>query len=645
MKSNEKTGNQEVYRRATRLTLLFIIVYGLAQYFTSLQPQVLSYTVFKQEVAAGKIKKITIRKETISGDFSSPGAEAIPGQSTLFKVILPPVEDPGLLPLLELNGVEVEAKPTEMSALVRILVGIAPWLLLLAFFYYSSQLMQKRMGGSGIFSFSRSKARRHQQETIHLGFDDVAGLEHAKQDLTEIVDYLKNPDKYRAIGAKMPKGILLMGAPGTGKTLLAKATAGEAAVPFFSISGSEFIEMFVGVGASRVRDMFEQARKEAPAIIFIDEIDSVGRLRGTGLGGGNDEREQTLNQILAEMDGFEPEEAVVVLAATNRPDVLDPALLRPGRFDRKLTLELPQLAAREKILEVHTRKVPLADKSCLKDIANRTVGMSGADLENLVNEAALRAARENRHEVTAADFEYARDRVILGSEREDILNEDEKKRIACHEAGHAVTAYYMEHSDPLRKVSIIPRGRALGMTEQTPGEDRHNFTQVYLQERISIMLGGRLAEQLVFSEVSTGAADDLKQATQLARRMVSQWGMNEALGPVSFPQSEEHPFLGRDIAEPRNFSEDTARRIDEEVVALIQKCEQQAAEILKLHSDELDCLANGLLEHETLESGDIERLLNWSIANPDLANPDPAQADPLKTIPQVKSLTTNKHSS
>ncbi len=634
MKGDNKTDNRDLYRRATRLTLFFIVIYSLTQYFTSIQPQLLSYTTFKHEISAGKINRVTIQRETISGDFASPPGPTTPGQSTAFKVVLPPVEDPTLLPLLELNGVEVEAKPTEMSVLVRILIGVVPWVLLFAFFYYSSQLMQKRMGGSGMFGFSRSKARRHERETIHLGYNDVAGLEHAKQDLMEIVDYLKNPDKYRAIGAKMPKGILMMGSPGTGKTLLAKATAGEAAVPFFSISGSEFIEMFVGVGASRVRDMFEQARKAAPAIIFIDEIDSVGRLRGTGLGGGNDEREQTLNQILAEMDGFEPEEAVVVLAATNRPDVLDPALLRPGRFDRKLTLELPQLAAREKILEVHTRKVPLADKGCLKDIASRTVGMSGADLENLVNEAALRAAREDRHEVTSEDFEYARDRVILGSEREDILNEDEKKRIACHEAGHAVTAYYMEHSDPLRKISIIPRGRALGMTEQMPGEDRHNFTQVYLEERISIMLGGRLAEQLVFNGVTTGAADDLKQATQIARRMVSQWGMNEKLGPVSFPQSEEHPFLGRDIAEPGSFSEDTARKIDEEVVTLIRKCERQAAEILKLHRNELDLLANGLLEHETLAGHEIERLLNWSIANP----------DPLQATTQVKPLTSSNHS-
>ena len=611
MPDKQNSSNEDLYRRATRLVLLFIGIYALAQYLNLAQPEGLPYTAFKDAVAAGKINKITVKHETITGSFTS-GVTS--GKGLAFKVILPPFEDPALMPLLEQHGVEVKAEPTEMSVMLRLVVGIVPWLLLFAFFMYSSRLMQRRMGGGdNLFGFSRSKARRHEREAIHLGFNDVAGLDHAKQDLLEIVDYLQHPDKYRAIGAKMPKGILLMGPPGTGKTLLAKAVAGEAAVPFFSISGSEFIEMFVGVGASRVRDMFEQARKEAPSIIFIDEIDSVGRVRGTGLGGGNDEREQTLNQILAEMDGFEPEEAVVVLAATNRPDVLDPALLRPGRFDRKLTLELPQLAAREMILKVHTRNVPLIDAECLHDIASRTVGMSGADLENLVNEAALKAARENRQHVSVADFEYARDRVILGSEREDVLSESEKKRIACHEAGHAVTAYHMKHSDPLRKVSIIPRGRALGVTEQMPEEDRHNVTEDYLQEKIAILLGGRLAEKLVFGDVSTGAADDLKWATQIARKMVSQWGMNEALGPVSFPQSEEHPFLGRDIAEARNFSEDTLKRIDQEVVATIRRCELRTGELLNAHRRDLDRLTEALQVHETLEDTDIKRLLDGSV--------------------------------
>ncbi|MEZ0151283.1 MAG: ATP-dependent zinc metalloprotease FtsH, partial [Candidatus Reddybacter sp.] len=522
MADEQKATDNDQYRRAIRLTFLFLVIYLAVQHFYSVQPQRLSYTAFKEQVATGQIKKINIKNETIRGEFSSPAAGTT-DQPATFEVILPPVDDLDFMPLLEEYEVEIEAEATEMSVVMQLLIGIVPWLLLLAFFVYSSRMMQKRMGSGGaggMFGFARSKARRHAQETIHIGFDDVAGLDHAKQDLQEIVDFLKHPDKYRSIGAKMPRGLLLMGAPGTGKTLLAKATAGEAGVPFFSISGSEFIEMFVGVGASRVRDMFEQARKEAPAIIFIDEIDSVGRVRGTGMGGGNDEQEQTLNQILAEMDGFEADEAVLVLAATNRPDVLDPALLRPGRFDRKLVLELPEMAARQTILEVHTRKVPLTDERCLKDIAARTVGMSGADLENLVNEAALRAARDNRERVSPEDFEYARDRVVLGSEREEVLGEEEKMRIAYHEAGHGITAFRMEHSDPLRKISIIPRGRALGVTEQMPEEDRHNFTQEYLEEKISILLGGRLAEQLIYGDVSTGAADDLKQATLLARRMV-----------------------------------------------------------------------------------------------------------------------------
>ena len=610
MNDSEHDSRPDISGRSIRLALLLIIIYGLMQYFAALQPESMSYTVFKAEVAAGNIKKIVIKRETISGELISGRSGATPEQPVIFKVILPPIEDTELMPLLEQNGVEVEARPTEMSVLVRILVGIVPWLLILGLFFYSSQMMQKRMGGAGgLFGFSRSKARRHEQATIHISYDDVAGLEHAKQDLREIVDFLKNPNKYSQLGAKMPKGILLMGSPGTGKTLLAKATAGEAGVPFFSISGSEFIEMFVGVGASRVRDMFEQARSAAPSMIFIDEIDSVGRVRGTGLGGGNDEREQTLNQILAEMDGFEPEEAVVVLAATNRPDVLDPALLRPGRFDRKLTLELPQLAAREQILKVHTRKVPLENADCLADIAGRTVGMSGADLENLVNEAALRAASDNREQVTADDFESARDRVILGSEREDVLNEEEKTRVACHEAGHVVTAYHMQHSDPLRKVSIVPRGRALGMTEQMPSEDRHNLTQEFLEEKISILLGGRLAEQLVFGNLSTGAADDLLQATQIARRMVAQWGMNEQLGPVSFPLSEEHPFLGRDIAAARDFSEETLKNIDQEVVTLIHKCEATATDILEANRQQLDHLREVLEACETLGQKEIKQVL------------------------------------
>jgi cell division protease FtsH len=609
MAASEDDRQKEATKRAIRFTLFFLLIYTAIQYFEQSSPELLSYSEFKNRVVAGQIKEVTIQNETISGELSAGD------QNSRYKVVIPSIGDADLMPLLDDKQVAITAKSSELPLLVRGLLGILPWILIIGLFMYSSRLMQKRIGGAaggGIFGFSRSKARRHEGQTIHVGYEDVAGLEQAKADLLEIVDYLKTPQKYLDLGAKIPKGILMMGSPGTGKTLLAKATAGEAGVPFYSISGSEFIEMFVGVGASRVRDMFEQARKDAPAIIFIDEIDSVGRVRGTGLGGGNDEREQTLNQILAEMDGFEPGEAVVVLAATNRPDVLDPALLRPGRFDRKLTLELPQCAAREKILEVHTRKVPLKDKNCLKDIASRTVGFSGADLENLVNEAALHAASSDRKQVVPEDFEYARDKVILGSVRDDLLTDEERTRVACHEAGHALTALHMEHSDRLRKVSIIPRGRALGVTEQMPDEDRHNFTQDYLEERISILLGGRCAERKIFGVVSSGASDDLKQATQLARRMVAQWGMNDAMGPVSFPQSEDHPFLGREMAEPRNFSEQTLTQIDREVTGLLSRCEAITEEIIENYKADLDKLADALLERETLDEEEINRLLDYA---------------------------------
>ncbi|MBV1916413.1 MAG: ATP-dependent zinc metalloprotease FtsH [Pseudomonadales bacterium] len=608
MADSEDNRQREATKRAIRFTLIFLLIYTGIQYFEQSSPELLSYSEFKNRVVAGQIKEITIQNETITGGLSSGD------KASRYKVVIPSIEDADLMPLLDDKQVVINAKSSELPILVRGLLGILPWILIIGLFMYSSRLMAKRLGGGaaggGMFGFSRSKARRHEGQTISVSYDDVAGLEQAKADLLEIVDYLKHPQKYLDLGAKIPKGILMMGSPGTGKTLLAKATAGEAGVPFYSISGSEFIEMFVGVGASRVRDMFEQARKDSPSIIFIDEIDSVGRVRGTGLGGGNDEREQTLNQILAEMDGFEPGEAVVVLAATNRPDVLDPALLRPGRFDRKLTLELPQCAAREKILEVHTRKVPLKDKSCLKDIANRTVGFSGADLENLVNEAALHAASNDKKQVVPEDFEYARDKVILGSVREDMLNDEERKRVAYHEAGHALTALHMEHSDRLRKVSIIPRGRALGVTEQMPDEDRHNFTQDYLEERISILLGGRCAERKIFGVVSSGASDDLKQATQLARRMVAQWGMSDAMGPVSFPQSEDHPFLGREMAEPRNFSEQTLTQIDREVTGLLSRCEAITEEVIEKYKADLNKLAEALLERETLDEESIKQLLH-----------------------------------
>lgn len=580
------------------------------------QWQSLSYTEFKEKVKAKQVASITLQGDKISGKLRQPDALNIPDNketSLRFVTVLPPIDDPDFIPLLEQHGVEIIAKSEQGVWWIRALIGILPWIMIIGLFWYASIKMQERMGGiggsGGLFGFGKSRARRYSKGESKLNFDNVAGLENAKQDLREITGYLKNPSHYRKLGAKIPKGILLMGPPGTGKTLLAKAMAGEADVPFFSISGSEFIEMFVGVGASRVRDMFDAAKKEAPSIIFIDEIDSVGRARGTGLGGGHDEREQTLNQILSEMDGFDPHEAIVVLAATNRPDVLDSALLRPGRFDRKITLDLPDKKARRAILIIHSREVPLAKDVDLNHLAALTVGFSGADLENLVNEAALLAGRENRDKVDMEALLNARDKVVLGSKREMIIADEEKNLIAHHEAGHAVVASLLPNADPLDKVTIIPRGRALGATEQIPMEERHNLRQSYLHDRIGVMLGGRIAEQLIFGEVSSGAEEDLKQATRLARHMVTHWGMSDKLGPVAFRRGEEHIFLGREMAQQRDFSEHTAEIIDNEICSLVKGIEEEVTILLKEHHPQLEALATALLEKETLEADDIQMII------------------------------------
>ena len=569
------------------------------------------YTYFKSELRADNVSKVMQRDETLFGEFRNEveygGADRTYQN---FSTTLPSFGDEELLPMLEQNNVELSVKEVSSPVWITILLNTAPWLILAAFFYYSSRMLRQNLGGKGAFGFGRSRARHHTAEGITTRFTDVAGLENAKRDLQEVIDFLRNPDRYHRLGAKIPHGILMMGPPGCGKTLLARATAGEAGVPFFSVSGSEFIEMFVGVGASRVRDMFADAAKQAPSLVFIDEIDSVGRVRGTGLGGGNDEREQTLNQILAEMDGFTKEQSVVVIAATNRPDVLDPALLRPGRFDRKLVLELPGRKAREEIIRVHSREVPMTEDVDIAIIAAETVGFSGADLENLVNEAALRAARLGKDRVNHEDFELARDKVVMGNPSTEVLTGEEKIRVAWHEAGHALSMLLSKNADPLNKVSIVPHGRALGMTEQMPLEDRHNYSQGYLEEKITIMLGGRCAEQLKFKDVSSGAADDLKQATQLARKMVSEWGMSDRIGPVNLQQGEEHPFLGREMAEPRKFSEHSAQQVDEEISRLINRCEETCTERLRNNFNNLTCLADALLEKETLDSEDVEQLLS-----------------------------------
>jgi cell division protease FtsH len=458
-------------------------------------------------------------------------------------------------------------------------------------------------------NFIRSQAKRFQPSEQRTTFQDVAALEQAKLELQEIVEFLKSPAKFERLGAQIPKGVLLMGPPGTGKTLLARAVAGEAGVPFFSINGSEFIQMFVGVGASRVRDLFRTAKESSPCILFIDEIDAVGRERGAGFGGGHDEREQTLNQILSEMDGFLQTEAVIVLAATNRPDVLDPALLRPGRFDRHVTIDRPTRDGRVAILKVHCKRVPLADDVDLETISSGTIGFSGADLRNLVNEAALLAARSSKNAVEMEDFEHARDKILLGPLREDILNDQEKEITAYHEAGHALLAWLLPEVDLIHKVTIIPRGRSLGVTQLMPDEERYNAGEKRLHAQLAFILGGRAAERLLFEEYSAGAEDDLRQATQLARRMVAHWGMSEAIGPVAFRQGEEHPFLGKEIHEQRKFSEETAHVIDQEVQRFLTTAQERAGNLLSEHRDDLDRLAHALLEHESLGQTELKALL------------------------------------
>ena len=583
--------------------------------------QELAYSEFKTAVVNNQISEVTLKEENITGVFSDQGRAALSsgdtsqGSSPGFDTTRPPMEDSELLTLLEAHNVTIRAQSSGLPWWQELIRGFLPWILLLALMYWFWGSAQKRMmQGGGMFDQGRSKARRAEKETSTTRLDDVAGIESAKREIAEIIDFLKSPDKYRALGASMPKGVLLVGPPGTGKTLLARAIAGEAEVPFFSVSASEFIEMFVGVGASRVRDMFANARKEAPALVFIDELDAIGRARGAGLGGGNDEREQTLNQILTEMDGFESHENILVLAATNRPDVLDSALLRPGRFDRKITLDLPHKDARDAILAVHARKVPLATDVDLEQLAARTIGFSGADLKNLVNEAALTAARENLKEVTALCFEIARDRIVLGEKRDARLSPEEREVVAYHESGHAIMAYYMPKADPLTRVTIIPHGMALGVTEQTPKEDRYNYSESYLRDRIKVMLGGRSAEKIIYGEVTTGAQNDLKEATKLIRRMIGQWGMNEKIGPVGLSIGEEHVFLGREMGSQREYSEKMAELIDAEIQSELLAMEKATIEFLTDHRGQLEALAKAALKKENLSAEDIEKILHKEAA-------------------------------
>jgi cell division protease FtsH len=557
-----------------------------------------TYSQFLTAVQKGEVSQVTIQGDNVSGVYTN---------KTPFHTFAP--RDPDLIRTLREHNVDIQVKPQEESPwYMTILISWFPMLLLIGVWIFFMRQMQ--MGGGKAMSFGKSRARLLNESSKKIMFEDVAGVEEAKEELQEIVEFLKDPKKFTRLGGRIPKGVLLVGAPGTGKTLLAKAIAGEAGVPFFSISGSDFVEMFVGVGASRVRDLFMQGKKNAPCIIFIDEMDAVGRHRGAGLGGGHDEREQTLNQLLVEMDGFESNEGVILIAATNRPDVLDPALLRPGRFDRQVVVPVPDIRGREGILGVHIRKKPLSPNVNIRTLAKGTPGFSGADLENLVNEAALLAARRNKDLIEMSDFEEAKDKVMMGLERKSmIISEDQKRTTAFHEAGHALVAWVLPNADPLHKVTIIPRGRALGLTQQLPQDDRHTYSKDYLLDSIAILMGGRVAEEIVFNQRTTGASNDIERATQLARRMVCEWGMSDEMGPLSFGKREEQIFLGRDFGHQRDYSEQTAVSIDAEVRRIVEENYERAKAILVEHREVLEKLAQALLEKETLGLSDIDRII------------------------------------
>ncbi|HVP43164.1 MAG TPA: ATP-dependent zinc metalloprotease FtsH [Terriglobales bacterium] len=560
--------------------------------------QEISYSEFRSRVDQGNVSEVTVQSTDLRGKNRN--------DKGTFHTTLPQ-NDPDLIKALRDKGVNINVKDASAGSWPSWLLQLSPLILFGALWFIMIRQMQT--GGSKALSFGKSRARLLSMQQKKVTFKDVAGVDEAKEELREIIEFLREAQKFQKLGGRIPKGVLLVGPPGTGKTLLARAVAGEANVPFFSISGSDFVEMFVGVGASRVRDLFEQGKKNAPCIIFIDEIDAVGRHRGAGLGGGHDEREQTLNQLLVEMDGFESNEGVILIAATNRPDVLDPALLRPGRFDRRVVVARPDVRGREEILRVHTRKIPLNDDVDLSVLARGTPGFSGADLANLVNEAALNAARQNRKTVTMYDFELAKDKVLMGAERKSmILSEEEKRMTAYHEAGHALVAAMMKHSDPLHKVTIIPRGMALGVTMQLPIDDKHTYSREYLETRIAIMMGGRVAEELFLEQMTTGAGNDIEQASDLARKMVCEWGMSD-LGPITFGKKEEQIFLGREIAQHRDFSEATAVKIDQEVRRLVDQGYSAARAILENNREKLEMLAQALLEREVLDANEIKMVI------------------------------------
>jgi len=588
------------FRNISFYLLLIIIAISIIDFYKARtsNEQEIAYSQFLQNVEEDKIDRVTIQENTIRGSLKD---------GTGFMTITP--DDPDLVKILREKKINIKAEqPPQPPWWTTILSSILPMLIIIGIWFFVMQ--QTQGGGNRVMSFGKSRAKLHSEEKIKVTFADVAGADEAKQELQEVVEFLKHPKKFNELGARIPKGVLLFGPPGTGKTLLARAVAGEAGVPFFSISGSDFVEMFVGVGASRVRDLFEQAKKNAPCIVFIDEIDAVGRQRGAGLGGGHDEREQTLNQLLVEMDGFGVNEGIIIIAATNRPDILDPALLRPGRFDRQITVDRPDVNGRKEILKVHTKGKPISKEVDLDILARRTPGFTGADLSNMVNEAALLAARRNKKKVDMSELEEAIERVIAGPERKSkVISDKEKRLVAYHEAGHALIGMLLPGTDPVHKVSIIPRGSAGGYTLHLPKEDRYYATKSELLDRVKSLLGGRVSESLVLKEISTGAQNDLERATELVRKMVTQWGMSEELGPITFGRRQEQVFLGRDIAQERNYSEEVAYSIDKEVRHMIEDAYDKTEEMIQTHLPALHLIAEKLIEKETLEGEELESLM------------------------------------
>jgi cell division protease FtsH len=628
------------WRSGTSTLLFWVIIFMLGitlyQLFSGGREKQMDiiYSQFREEINAGNITQVTFYDREVKGKFKTPKVKverSIRSEYPKFKTYLP-IEDPGLIAELESRGIQIKAESTAPSPILSFLMN---WGFLIVIGVLWFVFMRQMQGGQkGVFSFGKSKAKLLSEDRIKITFSDVAGADEAKDDLQEIIGFLKEPKKFTRLGGKIPKGALLLGPPGTGKTLLAKAVAGEAGVPFFSISGSDFVEMFVGVGAARVRDLFEQGKRSAPCIIFIDEIDAVGRHRGAGIGGGHDEREQTLNALLVEMDGFAGNEGVIIVAATNRPDVLDPALLRPGRFDRVIVVDRPDVMGREGILKVHTKNKPLSDDVILKTLARSTPGFSGADIANMVNEAALLAARKNHDKVFMIDFEEAKDKVLMGAERRSmVISEEEKKMTSYHEAGHTLVSRLIPGTDPIHKVTIIPRGRALGVTVSLPIDEKHNYSRTWCINQITTMLGGRAAEQLVFDELSTGSGNDLEKATNLARKMVCEWGMSDKLGPLTFGKKDEEVFLGRDYGHIKNYSEQTAELIDSEIRSLVEGANKKAKLLLKDNVEKLHALSQALLDRECLDGEEVEMIIKGEQLPPKLEKNDEKKNNDTPKIP------------